>query len=483
MSGARSGNGVVARDAMSDAVPVPVRALAEGTFDRRPLGDTGLERWGGTITGEEPVTKLTGARFFRVVEEMRRHPMPRAMLAAVDLLMRRAEWRVEPADDGGTEAQAVADAVDGMRRDLRASWEDSLASVFSFIPYGFSIHEVIYKRRVAGASAFDDGVIGWADWSPRAQATLTRWEFDELGYPAAVEQQAPMLPGPVVIPLDRCLHVKTGGYKGSPLGESVLRAAWDPWDKVRKIAWLTVVGVERDLAGYPVIWVPKSILLQLTAEDAAAYTEYKKIANSIRINDQGGLVMPLEYDLETKQPRYKIELLSTGGQRQFDAVRLMQYFGTQIATTMLADFLTVGHEKTGSFALAESKTGLFVLSLQSYLDTVAEAVTSQPIRRVVALNGWDVRLAPTLRATAPENADAKEIAEVFAAMAPIVNKLAPPDLRALADHLWDQFDWPALTKDLANSAPAAVGPAAPISAPAPVDESDERAIEQMEEVA
>ena len=45
--------------------------------------------------------------------------------------------------------------------------------------------------------------------------------------------------------------------------------------------------------------------------------------------------------------------------RQFDTNAIINRYDTKIAMTVLADFLMLGHNKVGSFALSSDKTGFF----------------------------------------------------------------------------------------------------------------------------
>lgn len=71
------------------------------------------------------------------------------------------------------------------------------------------------------------------------------------------------------------------------------------------------------------------------------------MVKNLRRNESEGLVLPHGYEAE---------LLSTGGTRQFDTNAIINRYDTKIAQTVLADFIMLGHEKTGSFALSSDKT-------------------------------------------------------------------------------------------------------------------------------
>ncbi len=57
--------------------------------------------------------------------------------------------------------------------------------MLSFLDYGWSYFEIIYKLRKGKTddpttrSQFDDGKVGWRKFGLRAQDTLESWVFDE----------------------------------------------------------------------------------------------------------------------------------------------------------------------------------------------------------------------------------------------------------------------------------------------------------------
>lgn len=419
----------------------------------RPLGDTGVARWGGVIA-DEPAGRLRGQRWLRVVRDMLDTPVIAGMLFATEMLIRRAEWEMEPAKDGGTEAKEIAEFVESCRLDMRTPWEDTLAQILSFLPYGYSLQEIVLKRRLgadgATPSESDDGRIGWDEWSPRAQDTLMRWVFDDVGHVIAFEQQAPSLPGPVTIPLSRCLHFRAGGYRGSPEGRSVLRAAYVDWDAINKLQLIEAIGIERDLAGLPMALLPARYLSQnRSAEEAAVFNAVKAIVTGVRNNDQAGVIFPLDYD-EHGHETFKFSLLSAGGQRQFDTGSVINRRATHMTMALLADFLMVGHGKTGSFALSADKTRLFTTAISAWLDVIANTINDQAIRPLLAINGIDPRLAPALRPGALDEVDLKATGDYFKAMMPLLGTLNEEDHLNLATHLWNVADWPAPVTTLAE---------------------------------
>ncbi len=86
-------------------------------------------------------------------------------------------------------------------------------------------------------------------------------------------------------------------------------------------------------------------------------------------------------------PGFEFELVSSGGSRQIDTNAVINRYDNRICMTTLADFIMLGHEKVGSFALSSDKTELFSMAIGSYLDIICEAFNSQAIPRLIDLNG------------------------------------------------------------------------------------------------
>ncbi len=53
---------------------------------------------------------------------------------------------------------------------------------------------------------------------------------------------------------------------------------------------------------------------------------------------------------------------------------------------MLTDFVMLGHENVGSFALSSDKTELFSLALGAFLDMICQVMNNQAIPRLIDLN-------------------------------------------------------------------------------------------------
>lgn len=380
------------------------------------IGTTGLNRQSGFVY-EEFLHELQGIQGRRVYREMRDNDaVVAALLFSITMLVRKVEWEIKPANESAA-AKKVAQFVESCLHDMSDSWQDTLQSIQTMYVWGWSYLELVYKLRGGDSdnaeerSKYDDGLIGWRKWSIRAQESLYHWEFGPDGGVRGLWQSPPPDFKLRFVPIEKALLFRTSNDKGNPEGVSLLRRAYRSWYFRKWIEQIEGIGIERDLAGLPVLWAPTELFAaNLSGDLSTTATNLKAIVRNIRRDEQEGVFLPLEYDPATKQPRYKLELLSTGGQRQFDTDKTKQYYATQALMTVLADFILVGHQGTGSYNLSQDKSELFGEAVGAFADGIAHVVNSHGFPRLLRLNGIDTKLTPELTHTRVEKLDVGKVA-------------------------------------------------------------------------
>lgn len=365
------------------------------------LGRTGLEEYSGHIY-EEFLPQLQGIRGVRTYKEMASNdPVINSILFAIEMLIRQVDWKVEPAGTNKAEIEA-ADFLESCMNDMSMTWQDTISEILSMLTFGWSYHEVVYKRRLGyrdnpdEASNFNDGRLGWAKMPIRAQETLYEWRYDDNGRLLGMAQQPPPYFKILNIPLKKSLLFRTKVRKGNPEGRSILRGAYRAWYFKKNIETIEGIGIERDLAGLPMAWVPPELLEpSASADQKAILNEIKNIVRNVRRDEQEGIVFPLVYD-DDGNKLYEFSLLSAGGKRQFDTDKVIQRYDSRIAMTVLADFILLGHEKVGSFALSSDKTNLFGVALGAWLDSIAEVFNRNAVPILFKLNGLGTENLPKI---------------------------------------------------------------------------------------
>lgn len=381
-----------------------------------PVGSHGLQRWGNTIN-EEWLRELSGTRGMKVYREMTDNdPTVGSVLFAIEQFIRGAKWYVRPAKDTEESIQA-AKFVETCMHDMDTPWSEFVAEVLSMLPYGYSLFEVIYKYRRGDSnkeseqSRHKDGKIGWKDFSIRAQETKEGWEFNDWGRATAFIQRAPPLYRPVTIPLDRCLLFRTKHRKGSPEGVSILRNAYLPYYFRKNIQMIEGIGIERDLAGLPVLYAPQEVFDE---GNETKLQELRDLVQSLRRDEEEGIVLPWDPELKTNEGQlYKLELLASSGRRQFDLNEVLLRYDQSIARSVLADFVFLGINSRGSYALMREKRTVFETALLAWIDSIVEVLNRKAVPKLFQYNAWNIDVLPQIDCEIPRVPSLREVSEIL----------------------------------------------------------------------
>jgi hypothetical protein len=388
------------------------------------LGVTGLKRSAGYID-EEFLPQLRGRKAVQIFREMSENdPIVGSLLFAIQQLLRNVDWTVIPAGKTREDNEA-AKLVETSMHDMSTSWNDFIAETMSSLVYGWSWHEIVYKRRMGPwqtegkrRSKYADGLIGWRKFPIRSQETLLRWMFDESGDVRAMVQLAPPDYQTRILPIKRSLLFRWGQHKNNPEGRSMLRTAYRPYYFMKRLQEFEAIGVERDLAGLPKIGLPMSYLkAKKDTEQGKVVESMRRMVRSIRRNEQEGLIFPRQYNEDTKQDDFSFELLGSGGARQFSTDPLIQRYAQWIFMTVLADWIMVGHQQTGTYNMHVDKTGIFKTALNSTAQSSGDVVNRHAIPRLFAANGWRPERLPTIKPSDVDPPDLTQLAQFMGATA------------------------------------------------------------------
>ncbi len=436
------------------------------------LGASDLKNYGGYID-EEFLQELKGDKGLRAYRQMADNDGTcGAIIFVISMLIRQAEWKIQAA----SEEQAAADAKEFLHEvlfeDMEGTWPEVLSEICTMFVYGHATMEVVYKLRGGDTkdktrrSRYDDGLIGIRKIALRGQESLEKWNQDEDGDIVSVEQLT-RTGRQVVIPMERLINFTTESTKGNPLGRSILRPAYRSWYFKKRIEDIEGVGVERDLAGYPVVYVPSRLFeAQAGTADATAMANFKALVRRIRRNESEGIVLPSDRD-DSGNLMYDIKLVASAGARQMATTEIIDRYDRRIATTVLADFILLGQKSTGSFALSSDKTELFATAVGAWMASIAAKINRELIPKLWKMNGLSEEVMPTLVPGDLEKPDLEAIGSLLTSMsgagAPVF-----PDTE-LENHLRAAASLPQLPEDQDDEGRAAM------QKPKPSDEDDDDA--------
>jgi len=379
-------------------------------FQMSEMGYAGLKVSAG-IPHEEMKKELQFPQSIVTFKQMSHHSTIAAAISLYDMMVSKVKWRVKPVDDASDKEIQDAKFIQECMHDMEHSWMDFVQEAGSMKPYGFAVHEKVFRKRLKSkGSKFDDGLIGWQKLPIRSQDSIDKWFFDEDGREIIGVQQnlnlvqdgygrfTNVINGKeITLPRKKFLLFRTGKHKGNPFGKSCLRDCYYSWRYLVDIEEREATGVQRDLAGVPCMSIPPQYMsADASPEQKAIYEYFKNIVRNIQFNQQAGLVLPQAFDPDSKQPLFKFELISSEGGKNYDTTKIKEYYKNAILTALFADLLILGQGSTGSYALGGIKSQLMAVAIEALLKEIQDVINGDLVRHTFELNGWDTSRMPTI---------------------------------------------------------------------------------------
>ena len=378
--------------------------------DLSEYGRSGIKRFGGRIY-EEFLPNLRGIQGVRVFREMADNDeIVGASLYAIERVIMQASWTVDPYDSS-RESMQDADFLEECKSDMEHSWSDLIIEATSNLTYGWSLLETVYKLRKGDNrdkrlnSKYTDGRVSWRKFARRMQSTFDDWEYDETsGDLKGMWQNPPPDYERRFIPLDKAVLFRTKSEGNNPEAKSILRNAYKSYYFKKNIQMLEAIGVERDLVGLPVLQPPEGWNIT-DPTNAGLLTYAENLLGNLRRDEQEGVFLP---------PGWELSLLSVGtSRRQFDVDKIINRYDKRIAITMLAQFIMLGMERVGSFALSTNQNDLFKLAVQAHINRIADVLNTDAVPRLFKLNP-SLGRSGKLPRLIPSNVSAPDLTELAA---------------------------------------------------------------------
>jgi len=340
----------------------------------------------------ESLRELRGSRGRKLYREMRlNNPVIAAVFHAMEWTMRALRFPVESEDE------EAGEYLESCLEDMSFSFDATLSFILDMWVQGFSLLEIVYKKRLGNRppkycqepakSKYNDGLIGWRKWAPRPADSLSsggEWQLDETGGVQGVYQDVPGKKVSEFIPMEKMLLFRTTvAPRNDPEGRSLLRGMYWPHYFAKNIMEIEGIGIERDLAGLPVVYLGEGTTKG--TDSNSDYSKAKDLVVNIRRDEQEGIVVP-HPKMTADGVGMLVELLTTGGRRQFDTGAIIDRYNRLTAMSVLAQFLFLGMERTGSYSLGVTHADLFSLALTGWARSICEIINRHAIPRLFALN-------------------------------------------------------------------------------------------------
>jgi hypothetical protein len=345
----------------------------------------------------------------------------------------KATWTVKPADDSPA-AKEVAEFIDDAIHKMRTPWRRVVRRTLMYRYYGFSVQEWTAKLR-------DDGKVGLLDIEPRPQHTIDRWDTDESGHVIGIGQRDPATGSGMYLPREKVVYVVDDSLSDSPEGLGIFRHMVETSARLTRYQELEAFGFESDLKGIPKGRAPYAVLSKMVSDNTITEEQRKKIVAPLEDfveNHVKSLKLGLMLDSSTYRntdegasvsgtPLWDLELV-TGGNTSADAVaRAIERLQRELARLAGTEGLLLGGAQVGSLALSQDKSQNFALVVDSALADLKGAYEIDVVGTLIALNGIDTELAPTLEPEQVQYRDISQLSQFLVDMSAAGAVLAPDD--------------------------------------------------------
>ena len=350
------------------------------------LGSSGTNVFSGIVT-EEYLPELSGMRAMRTYDEMRKSDATvKAALLAIQLPIRRAEWFVEPGiqdEKGKEQAEFIAKCLFD---EMSITWDDFLRQALLSTAYGVMLFEKVFDIREMNGKTR----IVLKKLAPRLPRTILTWQQSD-GSDGI--NQTTQDGSNVNIPMDKLVIFVNEKEGDNWWGISVLRAAYKHWYIKKNLETIDAVAHERQGLGIPYVKIPA----EASPEDRANAIAVLK---NMRAHEEGYLLEPEGMEVNFKD-------MHTSGTK--DAARAIDYHDRQITKAVLAQFLSLGSGPSGSRALSEDQTTLFLQSIEAVANGFKDCMNKYMIRQLVDLNFGKQEAYPKLNYAGISKADVDKL--------------------------------------------------------------------------
>lgn len=355
------------------------------------FGDSGTTRYSGYFQ-EEPNTQWRDESRVDLVEEMRRTDgAVAAVLSALKTPIVSAEWSIFSYDDSPKGEQIRKDVEDNFFN-IERGWREFVRESLGYLDFGHYAFELIWELK--------NGRIHLKDLAPRIPASIQSWQI--TGGKRGIKQFIRTDESDkfeAEIPEEKLLILTNNKEGDDVTGQSVLRAAYKHYKYKDVLYRISGVAADRYGVGIPHVELPAE------GYGDADKEKIEEALENLRSNEKSYLLTP---------PGYKVQILTPNGNPQGAQIdTLIDHHNRMIFVSILAQFLMLGSDGTGSMALSGDHSSFFLNHIEDKAKYFASQVNTQAIKRFVDLNYGEQEWYPELRHAPLGSKDVKALAETL----------------------------------------------------------------------
>lgn len=266
-------------------------------------------------------------------------------------------WDIKPHPDDvdGVQAKFVEEALKrpphegGMTTPMSLVIADMLRAVSE----GYRVFEKVYEINADGKIVFRK--LASRDNQSITMMTDPRGGFDGVKQTAMFADKVDT----VRIPVERCFLFTYGKDKNFLTGESAFIAAYQHFDEKRKLYYLGRLAAQA-------LSIPPKVAKSTNSKHKQAELDAVAAALNNLVGVNSGMVLPEGFDMSS----------FNAAMGKFDIMGLINHHNAEMARSVLAHFMMLGTgSNTGSWALSQDQTDMFILALKSLVKNLEEHIT------------------------------------------------------------------------------------------------------------
>lgn len=388
------------------------------------IGSSGTEIYSGYIY-EDHLNSMNGTERSEVFDKMALSDYQVIMcLNAVCNPILSANWEIEQGEDSADSIKDMELIRHILFENENQSFISFLKEALTFIEQGFSLFEIIHK--VVTKDKNFGNYIGIEKLAWRSQKTIDTWQIDKKSEKLlSVHQSCYGDSGKTVnLPAEFLLLFNIFSRGTNFEGRSFLRPCYGNWLRKNNYLKLNAAGIEKFSIPTPTVEVP------VGKENSSEFATLISVLQKYTSHQSNYLTYPAGW---------KVQLNPNSG---FDPSKVDAAIDSEdkrMSKAFLANFLELGMNGTGAYALSNDLSDFFLGGIQHIANEICEKINQKLIKDLIILNRGPRQYYPKLKVSNISDKAGKELAEILS-MATSANIIIPDD--KLEDHFRKRFNLP-----------------------------------------
>jgi SPP1 gp7 family putative phage head morphogenesis protein len=361
------------------ATPVETKNVRGVEVKVIEIGTPGTEIYAGYLS-EEYLKELTGKDWADKIDMMRRSDANvRMVLNAVKLPLKSSPWTISVREQS-EEAELQKKLFEKILfEDLNKSFTQILGEILTCLDFGYSIFDITHAVKTDSELGTYNSLksLGY-----RSQRTIDRWNLNDSRDLETITQTAYGDEGGSFELDARFILYFSPEREGDNFeGISILRACYGPWFRKNEFLKKLSIGIEKFAVPTAVLTTPEGV------EGKPEFAAAKKALACYTSGATNYLILPKGYELSFNNVSVDVEKIRSAINAE----------NQEMVNSILASFLLLGQNGSGSLALGTSLSDFFSQTVQYIADHISEQFERKIFKPLVQMNFGHSRLLVDLK--------------------------------------------------------------------------------------